>query len=608
MCGIYGTTISYNNDQVRQKLKRIDFRGPDKSSFCSYELRSGKLILGHNRLAIIDLDSRSDQPFNYNGIHIAFNGEIYNFKSIKKSLIKKGHEFNTESDTEVVCAAYLEYGHKCLDHFNGMFSFVIYDSYKNILFGARDRLGQKPFYYNLSDEGIEFCSQLSPLKMFNKNLSTSLNGINHYLLWGNLPDNLSMYNEIKKLKAGHYFEYNLESKCFSTKQFWDIDYRNKPTFDGDYSSAKNTLKTLLNEAVKLRLYADVPVGAFLSGGIDSSLITALAANNSNKQIETFNIKFDLDAVDESKYAQSVAKHLKTSHNIIECKHQQILELIESYGTFYDEPFADPSAIPTMLLSKYTRKKVTVALSGDGGDEFFIGYQRYHLINKGNNILKIPHAIRRVMAATLKMSPNYRHKIISNFLTLKNINDAYLNSMTCPDKSWIDMTNYIGVDEFRYLNHQNKPLLERVSDFDIKTYLNWEINTKVDRATMAYSLEARSPFMDHNIVEFSRSLPTNYKFDKGNKKRIVKDVLYDYLPKELFDRPKAGFTVPFSKWFKNELKDYVVDELNSKSLESIPSINTKIVTSMIDQHFKGTWNRSEVIWKLLVLKKWLNTNT
>jgi len=609
MCGIYGTTLKYDESQVKDKLKRTAFRGPDKMGWQFYEKNNHHIIFGHNRLSIIDLDPRSDQPFTYNEhIHIVFNGEVYNFKSIKETLIKLGYKFNTTSDTEVLCAAYLEYGQDCVKHFIGMFAFVIYDEKKQQFFGARDRLGQKPFYYFHNGKDFEFASQISSIQMHMEDFTISKCAISYYLSWGNIPDPQSIFNEVKKLRAGYKFTFDLNTKKFDTEPYWDIDYKNSNPFKGTYEEAKQELNEILKEAVSTRLFADVPVGVFLSGGVDSSLIAAKATETSTSKVKTFSVKFNEKGFDESKYAQQVADHLQTNHHVIECNYKEGIDLIENFSYYYDEPFADSSAIPSMLLSKYTRQQVTVALSGDAGDEGFIGYGRYNSAKKKSQIYMLPKSLRKLSAVGLNLIPNYKLNVIAKAIQLKDSNEAYLRAMTGVDQSYIKTDyNYHDVEELKYLMHNDKSLIERISDFDTKTYLNWDINTKVDRASMAFSLEARSPLIDHRVIDFANSLPTNFKFMKGNTKRILKDILYESVPEHIFDRPKAGFTMPFKEWFKNDLKELVLDELSDDALKTIPCIDVEKVKFMINQHMDGSWNRYPIIWKLLVLKQWLNNN-
>ncbi len=607
MCGIYGSTLHYDTDQIKAKLKRTAFRGPDQMGYAVFEsFDGGPVVFGHNRLSIIDLDPRSNQPFTYGkDVHLVFNGEIYNFKKVKEKLLQKGYSFKTTSDTEVICAAYKEYGTACVDEFVGMFAFVIYDKRKEILFGARDRMGQKPLYYYHNGKDFEFASQLSSIALYNDKLSISNESISYYLFWGAVPDPHSVFNEIKKLEPGNCFEFDLRNGEFKSWEYWNIDYEGRHCYERTYEEAVSELEDLLLDSVSIRLFADVPVGVFLSGGIDSSLIAAIATQSTEEKIKTFSVKFNEKGFDESKYAGQVAETLNTDHNVINCNYEEGLDLIENFCEFYDEPFSDSSAIPSMLLAKHTKRQVTVALSGDGGDESFLGYHRY-MPDKRSKAYKVPYGIRKGISNMLKLSNNKRFKMASKSLALKSFEHMYLNRMTQMDKNWIDTDfDALNVKEAKYLFHSKKNILERLSDFDLKTYLNWDINTKVDRATMAFSLEARAPLMDHRIVEFARSLPTHYKYEGSNQKRILKDILYKHVPRTIFERPKAGFTMPFGEWFKGELKDYVLAELNPNQLKDIPNINRKRVSEMIQEHLTGQWNHYHTIWKLLILKQWLN---
>jgi len=538
---------------------------------------------------------------------IVHNGEIYNFKELREDLKQKGYGFSTESDTEVICAAYIEYGEACVNHLNGMFAFVIYDTKQHCLFGSRDRLGQKPFYYYHNGKDFEFSSQISSIQKHHKNLSISKKAIGYYLAWGNIPDPFSIFNNIRKLKPGHNFSFNINTGDLKISKYWDIDFTNKNRYKASYNNAVEELDDLLTDATKIRLFADVPVGVFLSGGIDSSLIAALATKATSEKIKTFSVKFNEQAFDESSYARQVAEHLQTEHHEIQCNTSEGLDLIENFSTFYDEPFADSSAIPSMILAKHTRKHVTVALSGDAGDENFIGYSRY-LNTRSEQLYNMPFALRNPIGKALQFAPGYKPKVIGKALQLKNYDDYYLNSFIGIDHDWLDIDfDPLDVSERKYLEHTDKGKLERMANFDLKTYLNWDINTKVDRASMAFSLEARSPIMDYRVVEFANALPSDYKMKGSNQKRILKDVLYKYLPKDIFDRPKSGFTMPFSEWFRHELKDFVISELSLNELRSIPMVNADKVDFRIQQHMSGSWNRYPLIWKLLVLKQWLKTN-
>lgn len=599
MCGIYGSTIKYSQELTEAKLERIKFRGPDYSEVKFID----DLILGHNRLAIIDLDKRSNQPFSYLHLIIVFNGEIYNYKDIKRDLQNKGYSFSTSSDTEVICAAYLAYGKSCVTHLNGMFSFVIYDRSKRILFGARDRFGKKPFYYCDRAGEFEFASQPSQISL-GRHLNIDHQAINEYLMWGYVPEPRSIWTEVKKLPAGHSFIYNLSSKSLNIEKYWDIDYTWDTKFDGTYEEGKKHLKDLLTDSVKIRMNSDVPLGVFLSGGVDSSLVASIASGMV-KNVKTFSIKFNEKGFDESSYAAQVAKHLGTEHHTIECNYLEGISLIKDFSSFYDEPFSDSSGVPTMLLSKYTKQHVTVALSGDGGDEGFIGYERYKWMKMVNPLFKLPLPIRECASWLINLSPNYVHKLIAMGISMKDIQTLYIKMIGGMENSWVEKP-HLGLKNvfLQILRNPSKSLVENLSDFDIKTYLNEDINTKVDRASMAFSLESRSPLMDYRVMEFARSLPTNFKYRNGVQKRILKDVLYEYVPKELFARPKSGFTMPFKEWFRNELKEYVLDNLSESELRNIPGICVRRTGEIINEHMSGKWNRYPQIWKLLVLSQWL----
>jgi len=601
MCGIYGTTKVYTKEVLSKKLDRVKFRGPD---FTRFEKINDKVVFGHNRLSIIDLDSRSNQPFHYQEkISIVFNGEIYNFHAVREKLVTDGFIFNTMSDTEVICAAYLRYGKDCVKHLNGMFAFVIFDKSQNILFGARDRLGQKPLYYYLDGKDLEFSSQLSQIRIGN-NLSINQDAIAKYLCWNYIPDPISIYNGVQKLEAGYAFTYDLSTGNFKTERYWDIDSV-KYAFTGrTYDEAKNNLHELLKDAVKGRMISDVPLGVFLSGGVDSSLIAALAQDHFSSPVKTFSVSFDEKKFDESKYASKVAKILNTDHTEIQCNYSEGLDLIEQMGYFFDEPFADSSAIPSMLLSKHTQKHVTVALSGDAGDESFLGYTRYDWIKQVNSLYKLPTVFRKYGSSFLSKLPNYKYQLIAEGLKMDTVEELYIRMVSSMNDVWHTCPDLGRKQANQEWLESGKKLLERVSDYDLKTYLNGDINTKVDRATMAYSLEVRAPLMDYRIIEFARSLPTSFKYNKGVKKRILKDILYEYLPKSIFERPKSGFGMPLEVWFRNDLKEYVLDNLTTTRLREIPFLDVSLVEKQIKEHINNKANRTTLIWKLLVLNSWM----
>ncbi|WP_421941589.1 asparagine synthase (glutamine-hydrolyzing) [Pedobacter sp.] len=602
MCGIFGTSIKYKESDVfERKLQTMHQRGPDYSTY--FEVGQG-IVFGHNRLAIVDLDSRSNQPFVYEHVSIVFNGEIYNFLELKDDLLKKGYSFKTTSDTEVVCAAFLEYGQDCVNYLNGMFAFVIYDPTKNILFGARDRMGKKPFYYHLSEEGFEFASKLSALEIGN-DFELDNESLTKYLYWNYIPEPKTPYKKVYKLPSATAFTYDLGNKIFHTSLYWDLPKVNDIKYTS-FDKAKEDLKVLLQDAVDRRMIADVPLGIFLSGGIDSSLVAAMAQKNSAQPVKTFSVKFNEKGFDESVYAKEVATKLGTNHTEIECSYSEGIELIKNFSDYYDEPFADSSAIPTLLLSKHTKKEVTVALSGDGGDETFMGYNIYDIILRRSKIYNIPFFLRTSMSFFLTKLPFYRAKLIGKALKLKDVRALYLSFYNTLNTDWVLETeqdpSYVD-----YLMNPRKDLLEAISDFDTKTFLNGDCITKVERASMAFSLEVRSPLLDYRIVEFARKIPTNYKYsDFGSKKHILKEVLYDYLPKEIFDRKKTGFSMPLGIWFRGVLKEYVLEVLTKENIEKLKIINYEPFKELLNDHMEGKWDHTPRIWKVLILINWLNS--
>ena len=592
MCGIFGTTKRHDDAILERKLNIASFRGPDHKAIH----KTDKIILGHNRLSIFDLEERSNQPFFYENFIIVFNGEIYNFQELKLDLIKKGYSFYTKSDTEVVVAMYKEYKEQCLEHFIGMFSFVIYDSKENNLFGARDRLGQKPFFYFYDEENFEFSSSLKVLEVNNR-LELNNQSCVNYFYNGYFLDPETPYKNTFKLEPGNYFYYSLEDKNLLIKEYWNVP-KNKLSENHTYDFSKKELKNLLIDAVDIRLKADVPVGLFLSGGIDSSLISAIS-KQLKSDVNTYSIKFLESKFDESNESKEIAKYLGTNHNTFICDLNQGKDLIESFYKYYDEPFADVSALPSMLLSSEVSKHVTVALTGDGADEFFLGYKRYKWMNQVKPIYKIPYEIRRPLSWAIGLYPSYKLKMLAKGIGQKGLKDLYVDMMTTFKSQYIKGTYKHKIE----IDPNSEDVFEYCSHYDIKKYLNGDINTKVDRASMAFSLETRSPFMDHRIVEFSRSIPNNYKYKDGELKYILKDILNDYIPRNLFDRPKKGFGVPIAEWFKSDLKDLVYSSFSVFKSYRLEFIDYNEFNKLIEEFYSNKANHSVEIWKMLMFVLW-----
>lgn len=580
MCGIYLTNIPFKKEEVRIKLEKIKYRGPDYTGV----LKRDTITLGHLRLAILDLDQRSNQPFRYKNLTIVYNGEIYNFKDIRSELERIGYSFQTTSDTEVLIKGFDAWGEQVLDKLNGMFAFAIYDSKNQKVFCARDRLGVKPFYYYWKDGQFEICSQLQPL--MNKDSKVSSEAVSIYLSTGYFPSPFSILEDVYKLQPGCSLSIDLKKKSKEIKKYWDLE--EVEILDVTYDEAKDRVETLLKDAVKIRMQADVPLGTFLSGGIDSALVTALAAEMSSKKIKTFTIGFDDPKYDESKVAEKFASILGTEHTTTICKVEDVLELIPKLIEVYDEPFADSSALPSLLLNKKTKQHVTVALSGDGGDESFIGYNYFKTILKFNKLARIPFVIRNTISKLLPKSNKYK-----KILSCKNENQ-FIERVFSKNNQLKWFKNHY----WQYLNLSNNSI-QKAADLNIKLWLENDSNVKVDRASMAYSVEIRSPFLDYRIVELARRLPMSFKFGENKTKRILRDVLSNYIPEEVFNLPKSGFSIPLDKWIKNELRDEIENNITIKSFVSINDF---------EQIYNGLdFKNNTIKWRLYMLSKWLKQN-
>lgn len=595
MCGIYLTNIPFQEEEVKTKLEKIKYRGPDYTG----ALKRDTVTLGHLRLAILDLDERSNQPFRYKNLTIVYNGEIYNFKDIREELEDLGYSFQTTSDTEVLLKGFDAWGEQVLDKLNGMFAFAIYDSKNQEVFCARDRLGVKPFYYYWKDGQFEICSQLQPL--MNKNSKVSSEAVSIYLSTGYVPSPFSILEDVYKLQPGCSLSIDLKKKSKEIKKYWDLE--EVEILDVTYDEAKDRVETLLKDAVKIRMQADVSLGTFLSGGIDSALVTALAAEMSSEKIKTFTIGFDDPKYDESKVAEKFATILGTEHTTTICKVEDVLELIPQLLEVYDEPFADSSALPSLLLNKQTKKHVTVALSGDGGDESFIGYNHFQTILKFKKLEQIPFVLRSTVAKFLPKTNKYK-----NILLCRTEND-FIKRVFIGDQSLIAKKKSDWIDEnFPAYKSLSLNPIQKTADLNIKLWLENDSNVKVDRASMAYSVEIRSPFLDYRIVELSRKLPMSFKFGEKKTKRILKDILSNYIPEDVFNLPKSGFSIPIGKWLKTTLKDDFQQAVTKDFLNEIPNIDKVYTVRMIDEYFNEESTvknpNTTLVWRLYILAKWI----
>lgn len=594
MCGIYLTNIPFEECVVKEKLESISFRGPDFTGIDRIE----NLTFGHLRLSILDLDPRSNQPMKDENLTIVFNGEIYNYIEIKKELIELGYNFKTKSDTEVLLLGFKHWGKSILEKINGMFAFSIYDATTNKLFSARDRIGVKPFYYYWNGSELEICSQIRPML---KGKKLNEDSISMFLDCMFIPSPYTIAKDIFKLPPGNYMEIDFNSNELIVKEYWNL--KQVKIKDITYEDAKQELHELLIDAVKIRLQSDVPIGSFLSGGIDSALVSSIAAKVSPTQINTFSIGFDDPKYDESKIAETYAEIINSNHKTTICNPDDVLNLIPELVNVYDEPFADSSALPSLLLNKVTKQYVTVALSGDGGDESFIGYPYFDSLVKNKKIIDIPYPIRKFLSHSLflKLFKLNSHRI-RNALTTKTRNDFIENIFSRKglllkkkNQSW--MKHYQGYKKWSTI------FLQKAADLNIKLWLENDSNVKVDRASMAYSVEVRSPFLDYRVIEFARTLPMKYRYEEGRQKKILRDILKEYIPEEVFDQPKRGFAVPIGNWMRNELRDEFITALNDDFLNKVPNLNVEKFKIMLDEHMSGKQKHTPNIWKIFVLSKW-----
>ncbi len=596
MCGIYYNSSNLDKKIVEKKLKTIEYRGPDYLGIASLD----GMAFGHLRLSILDLDSRSNQPMEYDGLHIVYNGEIYNFLTIKDELKKVGYLFKTESDTEVLLAAYREWGKDMLNRINGMFAFVIYDAQNKKLFCGRDRLGVKPFYYHFKDDVLEICSQLRPI-LLDKKAKVNEEAVSIFLDCRYVPSPYTIVEGVFKLPPGNFMEFDIDKKELKITEYWNLKKVRKRKVS--YQIAKNELHELLIDAVKIRLQSDVPIGSFLSGGIDSALVSSIAAKVSSKRINTFSIGFDDPSFNESDIAELYASIINSNHKTTMCQPKDVLSQLDKFSFVYDEPFADSSSLPSLLLNQNAKEIVTVALSGDGGDESFLGYTHFHSLEKHKAIIDIPYVIRRVLSTPFFLNLiGQNNTRVKKALRAKSRNDFIENIFSAKGllllqkrQGW--MKHYQGYKNWA------KSILQKAADLNIKLWLENDSNVKVDRASMAYSVEVRSPFLDYRVVEYARSLPISYRYKKGRQKRILRDILSEYIPEDIFDQPKKGFNIPLENWLREDLRDEILISLNDDFLKRVPNLDFKKFKVMLNRHMDSTENHTVSIWTLYVLSKW-----
>jgi asparagine synthase (glutamine-hydrolysing) len=628
MCGISGF-IDFQGNSNEKILKEmtdvLHHRGPDDSGYSLTTIEQKQIALGHRRLSILDLTTHGHQPMAYQEVELVYNGEVYNFEEIQEELRSFGYTFDSHSDTEVILKAYHKWGLKALDKFNGMFAIALYDKTKDRLFLIRDRSGIKPLYYYHDRDILLFASELKSFHQhptFNKEINHDALAL--FLQYQYIPEPHTIFQNCYKLPAGDYLEIEIQNKRVTKHSYWDvIDAYNKPKLDISLPDAIKESEKILTSAFNYRLVSDVPVGIFLSGGYDSSIVTALLQKDSSKKLKTFTIGFHEKGYDETPYAKEVANHLGTDHTEYYCTQKDALDIIPLLSEIYDEPFADPSSIPTTLVSQLAKKEVTVALSADGGDEIFAGYNKYATASHYYERFKqIPTFAKTPLLGLMNhINPHYipfaNHSY--NFATKYEKSKNILQSKSCAevlqyishkvtDKELKQLlkedfaTLSTNFDYHHLLNSANGNL-DKMLAIDYKTYMLDDILTKVDRATMHVSLEGREPLLDYRIIEFVASLPENYKKRGDTNKYILKEITHKYLPKSLMDRPKMGFGIPLIEWFKDELKEYFLIYLDEERLKKEGIFNAEVVAKMKNRYLNGEKVSIETLWSILIFQLW-----
>lgn len=637
MCGITGAVwvdprLAIDAALLGRMTEQLRHRGPDdEGSYTSdYRLRPPYeplpgVAFGFRRLSIIDLESGQQPMSNEDGsIWVVFNGEIYNYESLRFRLEGSGHSFRTHSDTETIVHLYEDEGVRCFEHLNGMFAIAIWDARHRRLVLGRDRLGKKPLVYRLDGASpsagrLAFASELkSLLEIPGASREIDPGALDEYLTYQYVPHPRTIFRGIRKLPPGHYAVF--ADGRLTVAPYWEPAFHAERPMSERYAAAQ--LRELLTSAVGMRMRSDVPLGAFLSGGIDSSLVTALMQQQSSEPIKTFSIGFPVAEYDERGFARRVAEHLGTEHHEFEVTPDGV-GILPKLVWHFDEPFADSSAIPTWYVSELTRRHVTVALTGDGGDELFAGYPRYRAVALADVIDHLP-VVRRMIAARLwqRLPTSGRQK--SRLRQLKRFSEALALSPQRRYVDWISVFNEprraeLYADEFvatlpnadptRFVESAWRRVGPRdavtaASLADLVTYLPCDLMTKVDIASMAHSLECRQPFLDYRVVEFAASMPIEMKYRRGVGKRILRRALGDLIPDEVWRRKKMGFGVPLDHWFRNELRGLTHDVLLDETARSRGFFRPEAVRRLVVEHDERHFDHSHRLWSLLVLELWM----
>ncbi|MGR5357469.1 asparagine synthase (glutamine-hydrolyzing) [Vibrio chagasii] len=641
MCGLVGGF--YVNKQIpidllKEMTDTIVHRGPDQ--YGHFISEDGKFGLGHRRLAIHDLSSAGQQPMkSYCGRYvIVFNGEIYNFDELREQL-SDDIFWRGSSDTEVLINALSSWGvGVTLPLLNGMFAIAVFDLEKNILTLARDRFGEKPLYIYSNNDSFSFSSELKPLEIFTNRLSLNQSAVDSLLKYSYIPAPYSVYNEVFKLLPGHYLNVDLNNykkvALDKMQPFWKIrdvivDGFSKRDSYSDITEALDETESVLNKSVKERMVSDVPLGAFLSGGIDSTCITALMQNNSIDKVKTFSIGFYDENYNEAQHAKVVSEILGTDHHELYLNAHDMLDYVPKLSSIYDEPFADSSQLPTLMVSNFAKKHVTVALTGDCGDEVFCGYNRY-VYGQGivDRVGHVPKELRALIGkSATKVSPLIYDKLIralsdllprlkkykrvgdnihklARVIDFKDEADLYRKLiLTWPNSALSYEVHDLATDIQEAFGHVDLSLAERMMWQDALGYMQNDILTKVDRASMSVSLETRVPFLDNNVYQHAWSLPIEYKMNKGITKLPLRKIISKYIPDDVINRPKSGFGVPIDSWLRSDLRGWADDLLETSKLDSVGFLDTSLIRNTWENHISGKSNQQYALWNVLMFMQW-----
>jgi asparagine synthase (glutamine-hydrolysing) len=616
ICGIVDLDATANSEVVRAMTSQLTHRGPDADGF----FFDGPIGLGFRRLRIIDLNT-GDQPMaNETGsVQVVFNGEIYNFQHLRRSLEAKGHVFRTQSDTETITHAYEEYSERCVDHFRGMFAIAVWDAECRRLFLARDRLGKKPLYYYKDEHRLVFASELKALlRCPQVPRKVNPSAVDHYLRDGYISAPSSILTNVFKLPPAHWLTFDLETRALRVCSYWTPQYAPKSTATFEDTAAE--LRQLLSEAVRLRLVSDVPLGALLSGGIDSSIVVGLMAQHASRPVKTFSIGFEENDFNELPYAREIARQFGTEHHEMIVR-PRAADVLPQVVWHLDEPMADASALPSYYVAQMARQHVTVVLNGDGGDEAFAGYNRHGAVMAYQRYQSLPGWVRHgLIEVLLKAAPTgqptdhplsrARRLVAQSAQSLEHQYSRWMSLSSVETRRSLytdDFAGLMGNGAFEVkwdkADHQLGPL-DWMLRSDTLNYLPGDLLVKMDRMTMAHSLEARSPLLDQEVVEFAARLPEAYKRKGRIGKRILKEAFRQFLPSDLVSRPKRGFSVPVDRWLRNGMKSMAAEIVLSRSARQRGLFNTTSVSCLWNEHQEGRHNHGDQLWALLVLELWM----